>query len=306
MRQRTLKLPIEISGIGLHSGKLINIKILPAKEDSGIIFRYRGEDIKASICNLIQSPLCSAITKNKTTIFTIEHLLSALFALNIDNAFIETDGEEIPILDGSAVVFAEKILEGGFRFQDVARREIIIRREVILKDQNRYAIARPSSEFKIKYLIEFKSRVIGRQSLALTITPENFIKEIAPARTFCEYSEIERMRDTGLIKGGSLDNAIVVDDYRIINRSPLRFINEFVRHKILDSIGDISLMGNAVIGEFEFARSGHNINHRLLAKILENPLNYEIVQTMDSSLQEEEHIVRHFAYLRSLLLQKTV
>ncbi len=305
MRQRTIKYPIEISGTGLHSGEIVGLKILPAEENSGLIFRYRGINIRASFNNTQPSPLCSTISKDGMKISTIEHLLSALFALNIDNALIETDGEEIPILDGSALFFTEKILKSGFRFQNARKKQIVIRQEVIIKDHDRYAIARPASSFRIKYLIDFRSRIIGRQSLTLNITPEGFVKDVAPARTFCEYREIEHMRSMGLIKGGSLENAIVVDDHKILNKSPLRFIDEFVRHKILDAIGDISLMGYSVLGEFEFIKSGHNINNKLLSKIFENPLNYEIVDTDRCSYEEEKQIIKNFASLPSLLLQNT-
>ena len=301
MLQKTIRQPIELKGIGLHSGRETRMRITPASPDSGIVFKIGEERIRAIYSNSHNSLLCSTLVSNRYKISTVEHLLATLYALNINNAFIEIDNEEVPILDGSALIFAENILRANIRLQDSVEKRIIVRREIAYTNNNSYAIVRPSSDFRIKFTIDFKSRLIGRQSLSIKITPEIFIREIAPARTFCEYQEIEHMRSLGLIKGGSLENAIVVDDMRILNSSPLRFIDEFVRHKILDAIGDISLIGYPVSGEFEFYKTGHNANQHLINNIFSNKLNFEIIDTPEITIEEKKKISEEFSHLPEII-----
>ncbi len=301
MQQTTLRYPVEISGTGLHSGSESKIRILPAPADSGILFRYKDSVISAIHTNSCNSTLCSALSDGKVRLLTVEHLLATLYALNIDNAVIELTAEEIPILDGSALIFARSLLESGIRFHSIPRKKLIIRREISFRLNDSYAVVRPSDNLKIGYTIDFKSRLIGRQSFSTTVNPKSFIEEIAPARTFCEFRDIEKMRSMGLIKGGSLDNAIVVDDMRILNEKPLRFINEFVRHKILDALGDISLTGYDISGEFEFYKAGHSFNQNLVKVLLRNPANYEIVETGYSEKEENEKYLWAFSSLIKLL-----
>ncbi len=304
MQQTTLKFPVEISGTGLHTGKENTIRILPTVADTGIIFRYKNSIIESKHSNVCTSILCSSITNKDVTIYTVEHLLATLYALGIDNAIIDTETEEIPILDGSAGIFTLNILEAGIKFLPKRKKKIIIRREISTRSGDAYAIVRPSDSLKIKFTIDFKSKVIGKQSYSTVIDSKNFVTDIAPARTFCELKDIDKMRSMGLIKGGSLDNAIVVDDLNIINDKPLRYINEFVRHKILDAIGDISLIGYGVSGEFEFFKTGHNFNHRLISDILSNPANYEVITTDPISNKEEEDFEEAYLSLPSLLTFK--
>lgn len=288
MLQTTIKLPVEISGIGLHSGIENRIRLSPAPPNTGILFRYKDTLIQANINNVCNSFLCSSISNGRYKIYTIEHLLATLYALKIDNVIVETEKEEIPILDGSSILFTQKILESGIRFLDAPRKRLIIRNEILHKQNDSFAVIRPSNLFIIRYTIEFNSKLIGKQSYSIEINPRSFIEEIAPARTFCEYKDIEKMRSMGLIKGGSLENAIVVEDMRILNEKPLRFINEFVRHKILDAIGDIALIGYEVIGEFEFYKAGHRFNHNFVKNLLLNPSNYELVETDFDDPQEKK------------------
>ncbi|MCX7958190.1 MAG: UDP-3-O-acyl-N-acetylglucosamine deacetylase [Deltaproteobacteria bacterium] len=304
MQQTTIRFPVEFSGIGLHSGKENKMRIIPAPENSGILFKYKNSLIKAICHNSFSFPLCSALSDGKVRLFTVEHLLASLYALNIDNAIIELSEEEIPILDGSAIIFVQKILESGIRFFSTPRKRLIIRREIFCRHNDSYAIARPSDSLSIKYTIDFRSRLIGKQSYSVKLSPERFIEEIAPARTFCEFRDIEKMRDIGLIKGGSLENAIVVDDMRILNEKPLRFINEFVRHKILDAIGDIALIGNETAGEFEFYKAGHGLNNNLIKEILSNPLNYEIIETNTDEFEREQKLLMVFANLTEILTRE--
>jgi len=301
MLQKTLGKTIEIYGIGLHTGKETQLRIMPASPDSGIVFKIGNNYIKALYQNTCTSALCSTLIYKNSKIATVEHLLAALYGLSINNAFIEVEGDEIPILDGSALIFVENILRANIRLQDAVEKRIIIRQEVKYNNNGIYASVRPSSDFRIKFTIDFKSRLIGRQTLSIKITPYTFIKEIAPARTFCEYKDIEYMRSIGLIKGGSLENAIVVDDMRLLNSSPLRFIDEFVRHKILDAIGDISLMGYPVSGEFEFFKTGHNVNHQLINEILSNPLNFEIIDTPEMSSDEKKNAIEELSHLPEIV-----
>lgn len=300
MYQITLNSAIELSGIGLHTGKQNHIKILPSEVDSGISFKFKNSFIKAIHSNSIPAMLCSALSNGINTIFTTEHILATLYALGINNAVIETSTEEIPIMDGSAAEFVRRIMDTGLRIQNKDQKVLYIRKQLVVKHNDSYAIVKPSDTLKIKYTIDFPSKVIGRQSYSINVNPQSFIDEIAYARTFCEYKDIEKMRSMGLIKGGSLDNAIVVDDLNIINDKPLRYIDEFVRHKILDSLGDISLIGYNVIGEFEFYKSGHNINHSLIEKILSSYANYEIIETITDDIEADKQIAKILSIIPKL------
>ncbi|MCX7944130.1 MAG: UDP-3-O-acyl-N-acetylglucosamine deacetylase [Deltaproteobacteria bacterium] len=304
MKQSTIKLPITFDGVGLHSGVKNKIKITPAPANTGIIFKFKNDTITARYSNSCDSILSSALSNGRSKLYTVEHLLASLYALKIDNVMIESEENEIPILDGSAILFAKEIVSSGIRFLDAPKRMMIIKKEVSFKINDSYAIVRPADSFLIKYTIDFKSRLIGKQSHFININPKSFIEEIAPARTFCEYRDVERLQSLGLIKGGNLDNAIVVDDTRLLNDKPLRFINEFVRHKILDAIGDISLLGYDVLGEFEFYKAGHNINRRFVGNILSDKSNYEIVDTIDYKLEEEEDYLLALAKIPELTTSK--
>lgn len=301
MNQTTIKLPVEIRGIGLHSGEENHIRLLPAPPDTGILFKIGESYIRAHHTTSSIAPLCSALSNGNRIIYTVEHLLASLYGLGIDNVIIETQKEEIPILDGSALIFVSRILESGIRILEPPKKRLIIKREIIYRDKDSYAIVRPADSFSIKYTIEFKSRLIGRQSYHLTINPHNFVKEIAPARTFCELKDVDKMRSLGIIKGGSLENAIVVDDMKILNKEPLRFINEFVRHKILDAIGDISLVGYEVKGYFEFFKAGHRFNHYLIKHIIAERSNYEIIETEYADNAQRTQIQELFSKLPGLI-----
>jgi UDP-3-O-[3-hydroxymyristoyl] N-acetylglucosamine deacetylase len=275
--------PISCSGIGLHTGARVAMTILPAKAGSGITFKRvdisgRQAVIEANWRNVVDSLLCSTITNTDgVTIATIEHLMAAFSGLGIDNATVEINGPEVPIMDGSAAPFAFLIECAGIREQNAMRSAIRIRKPVEVREGNRLASLAPADSFAISFDIEFPSPAVASQSHAVKLMNGAFKKEVARARTFGFEHEIAALRAAGLLLGGSLDNAVVVSGAKVLNDSGLRYGDEFVRHKILDSIGDLYLAGRPIIGHFHGSRSGHAMNHRLLAALFADSSAYEIV-----------------------------
>ncbi len=278
-KQRTLKEAIEASGIGLHSGKKVEIALEPASENSGIVF-YR-EDVDATIEvtpeNVINTQLATTLGKDGVVIRTVEHLLSTLFALHLDNVFIRLKGEEVPIMDGSSAPWVYLIKTAGIVEQKAYKKAIIIKKPIKIKDDGKFAALIPCKEFAISYAISFNNTVIGKQRLDIVVDEQTFIKEISKARTFGFLKDIEELQARNLALGGSLDNAVVVDEYGIINEDPLRYEDEFVRHKILDAIGDLSILGYDIRGKYIAYKSGHDLNNRLIRKLISDKAAYEIV-----------------------------
>ncbi len=268
--QRTIKKETSFSGIGLHTGRYATVKLKPAPRDTGIIF-YRidkGAIIKANISSVIDTAFATTIGFDGVKIKTVEHLLAAAAGLGIDNLLIEVDGPEIPILDGSAAGLVGIILEAGIAKQGKKISVIKIIKPIVYEDAHSRVVALPYDGMRISYYINFSHRLLGRQELTIDITEENFIKEIAPARTFGFLQDVEKLRANGLAKGGSLDNAVVVGDDGILNASGLRFNDEFVRHKIMDTIGDMSLIGFPVQGHLMLEKAGHTANLKFLKRLL--------------------------------------
>jgi UDP-3-O-[3-hydroxymyristoyl] N-acetylglucosamine deacetylase len=267
-RQRTVAKEISCIGIGLHSGKTAGVTIKPAPADSGIIFeRLDTSDackIRASFDNVTQTNMATTIGMNGYRISTVEHLMAAFFGMGIDNALVQIDGEEVPIMDGSAAPFVALLDSAGVALQDSHKRFILVKKPVKVTDGNRSVQLHPSDELRITYRIDFDHPLIKDQSYDMAFSKSSFIREISRARTFGFLRDVQTLWDNGLAKGGSLENAIVVDETRVLNDDGLRYKNEFVRHKLLDFIGDLAILGVTVIGHFVVERSGHSFNQELL------------------------------------------
>lgn len=275
-KQITIKKAITFKGIGLHSGEPVSLKLSPEKKNTGIIFYKKNKKIKASWKNAEVSQLCTKIKNKNITISTIEHLMSTFSSLGITNLKIEISGSEIPILDGSAKIFLNEILKVGTLEQDANQKFIKIKKKVLYKDKEKFICIKPIKEKKliIDFTIDYNDQFIRKQKLVYTHSPDNF-REIYLARTFCLQKDLEKIFSLGLGKGGSLDNAIIVSEKKILNQGGLRYPNEFVKHKILDCIGDLYLAENQIWGKIETYGGGHELNLLLLREVFKNKENYE-------------------------------
>ena len=277
--QKTLAQAVSLSGIGLHSGKRVTLTLKPARANTGIRFQRSdlpgSLEIPANVRNVHSTTLATTISNGDVKISTVEHLMSAFWAMGIDNALCLVDGEEIPILDGSALPFAQAIKKAGVKTQRSARRFLVALKTIELRSGDKWAVLKPSREFKISYTIDFPHPVIGRQAFEFN-SETDFMKEIAPCRTFGFMKDVERMQAMGLALGGSLQNAVVLDDVKALNPDGLRFQDEFVRHKVLDAIGDFSLIGYPILADIELHRAGHELQTKLVHELLEQPGAYAI------------------------------
>jgi UDP-3-O-[3-hydroxymyristoyl] N-acetylglucosamine deacetylase len=277
-RQRTLRAEIQIEGIGLHTGYAVRLQLLPAPENTGLVFRrtdLRNFRIEATRAHVARVSYATTLMKKGVMISTVEHLLSALYGLGIDNAYIDVDSMEVPILDGSGLRFVELIEQAGAEEQEALREYIIIEKPIEVRQGDKVAGVYPDSMQRATYEIEFEHAAIGRQEIELTLTPESYRREVAPARTFGFIADVEYLKKSGLIRGGSLENAVVLDESGIVN-AELRFPDEFVRHKLLDLIGDISLVGHPIIGHLYARRAGHAIHTALADQIARLTSHYRI------------------------------
>lgn len=282
--QRTLKNTVTTTGIGLHSGNKVTITLRPAANNTGIIFRRIDLNpiinIKVSPDTVGETMLCTTLTKNKTKIGTIEHLMSALAGLGIDNVYIELDAAEVPIMDGSAAPFIYLILSAGIQEQHRLKKFIRIKSPIKFSNGNAWAKLTPYDGFRASFQIDFNHPAIRNtaQFIDLDFANISYAKEISRARTFGFMSDIERLRSKNLGLGGSFHNAVVLDDYRILNKDGLRYKDEFVRHKILDAIGDLYTSGYSILGAFHGHKAGHAINNLLLRELQKNPQSWELVE----------------------------
>ena len=287
--QRTLRRPASCEGVGLHSGARVTLRVLPAPIDSGVSFvrsDLPGRPVIPARAELVvDTALATTLGRGSARVATVEHLLSALAGSGIDNARIELDGPEVPIMDGSAAPFVEMLLESGVRVQEALKSFLIIKRTVTATDGDKYASLAPSNRFRIDCTIDFKHPLISDQTVSIEFSDQAFAKHIARARTFGFLREVEKLKSMGLAQGGSLDNAIVVDDFNILNPEGLRFPDEFVRHKLLDALGDISLLGRPVIGHLTCFKSGHQLNHKLVTRVLSDSANYEVVRARQRDVE---------------------
>ena len=279
MRQLTLAKAVKGTGIGLHKGEPIEIILEPLEADSGVVF-FRSDlnvSYKAQPCNVINTRLATVIGDERGSISTIEHLMSAINAYGIDNVRVVLNSNEAPVMDGSSISFCMMLDEAGVVEQDVAKKIMVIKKAIEVRDGEKFVRLVPSKEPKINYTIKFDHLLIGEQSYNFEFSKKNYIENIARARTFGFLREVKALRAANLGLGGSLENTIVLDENRILNPEGLRFKDEFVRHKILDAIGDLSLLGYRVFGDYISYAGSHNLNHLLTKEVLKNKDCYELV-----------------------------
>ncbi|HSL98719.1 MAG TPA: UDP-3-O-acyl-N-acetylglucosamine deacetylase [Candidatus Limnocylindria bacterium] len=271
--QHTVSKPLSFTGTGLHTGMGIRARILPADPDTGVVFLRTdtNTEIPARVENVVETAYATVLSAGGAKVSTVEHFLAALYGMEIDNARIEVDGPELPILDGSALEISRAIAAAGPARQDLRRKFLRVWENDKIRQNGSMVVLSPGVEMEILVTVDFPASAIGRQWAKVTLTPENFLKEIAPARTFVLREQIDALRAAGLAKGGSLDNAIVVEGDKVHNAGGLRFPNEFARHKLLDFIGDLALLGRPVRGCFLAIRPGHTVNH-VVAEYLASPV----------------------------------
>lgn len=279
--QRTLAKEAKVTGIGLHSGKKVTLKLYPSQSDSGIIFRRidlpEAKPIKADAREVGATDNNTTLGSGPNSIHTVEHLLAAFYGLGINNVYCEIDGPEVPIMDGSSASYVFLLKEIGIQNLSSSKKFLVITETIYVEEKGSWARIEPSENLIIDSTIVFAHPVIKKQNQIFEFSCENFVNEISRARTFGLLKDVDMLKRKGLVKGGSLDNAIVMDDYKVLNPEGLRFQDEFVRHKILDIIGDISLLGHEVAGKITTYKSGHRIHNLLCRAILENPKAFEIV-----------------------------
>ena len=274
MRQRTLKSLVSASGVGLHTGRKVRMTLRPAPVETGIVFRRIDlavpVDLPARAELVGEARMASTLVKGDVKIHTVEHLMSALGGLGVDNAYVDLDAPEVPIMDGSAGPFVMLIQQAGLEQQAAPKRFLRVLRRVEVIDGDKWARLDPYDGYKLSFSIDFRHPVIERstQSVSIDFAETSYVKEIARARTFGFMHDVEDLRDSGLALGGGLDNAVVLDEYRVLNAEGLRFADEFIRHKLLDANGDLYLLGKPLLAAFSAHKSGHALNNRLLRALL--------------------------------------
>jgi UDP-3-O-[3-hydroxymyristoyl] N-acetylglucosamine deacetylase len=287
LRQRTLKTAIRATGVGLHTGEKVYMTLRPAVENSGITFRRvdldHPVDIKADARLVGETMLGTTLVQDGVKVATVEHLMSALAGLGIDNVNVDLSAPEVPIMDGSAGPFIFLLQSAGIEEQQAPKRFVRIKRKVRVEDGEKWAELLPFNGFKVNFEVYFNHPVFNKlkQDASIDFSSTSFLKEVSRARTFCFLRDVEALRERNLTLGGSMDNAIVLDDYRILNEDGLRYANEFVIHKILDAIGDLYLLGHCVIGELRAYKSGHDLNNKLLRALLEDQSAWDEVTFED-------------------------
>lgn len=289
IRQHTLKNNVHATGVGLHTGTKVNMTLRPAAPNTGVVFRRLdlpdAADIAVNAEQVGDTRLCSTLTNGTASVATVEHLMSALAGLGVDNVWVDLDGPEIPIMDGSAASFVFLLQSVGLVEQAAARRFIRIKHPIEVVEGDKRVKFEPFDGFKIEFTIDFRHPVFEKssQTISLDFAHTSYAKEISRARTFGFMQEVEWLRANGLALGGSLDNAIVMDEFRVLNNDGLRYTDEFVKHKVLDAIGDLYLIGHPIIGAFYAHKSGHALNNRLLRSLLSEKSAWEYVEFKDEA-----------------------
>ncbi len=289
LRQRTIKTEIRATGVGLHSGEKVYMTLRPAAENAGIMFRRidleHPVDVPADPRLVGETMLGTTLVKDDVRVATVEHLMSAFAGLGIDNIFVDLSAPEVPIMDGSAGPFVFLLQSAGIQEQNARKRFIRIRKKIRVEDGDKWAELVPFNGFKVNFEVNFNHPVFNKLSQHATIdfSSTSFLKEVSRARTFCFLRDVEALRERNLTLGGSMDNAIVLDDYRILNEDGLRYANEFVIHKILDAIGDCYLLGRGLIGELRAYKSGHELNNKLMRAMLADESSFDEVTFDDST-----------------------
>lgn len=306
--QTTTAEAVTVTGIGLHCGQRITMTLRPAAPDTGIIFhRLYGDQtvsIPARSENIVDTRLATVLGSAGGRISTVEHLLAALTACGIDNLHIDIDGDEVPIMDGSAAPFLSILEEAGLKRLPHSRKYLAIRQPLSVVDGEKRVSIIPSRFFRITFDIAFDHPCIALQQRSVKVTRDSFRRDLAPARTFGFLRDVEKLKALGLARGGSLENAIVVDDEKILNPEGLRFQDEFVRHKILDAIGDLSLVGYPILGHVRAFKAGHDINNQLVEKILATPEAWQLLEFSDDDLQRALYTPASPRFSSDLLFSK--
>jgi len=302
MKQRTIKKSVEIVGIGLHKGVPIKMILEPLDVNAGIVFFRNDKNVSIPLTpdNVVNTQMATVIGKDGVVISTIEHLLSAIYSYGIDNLRVILDNDEVPVLDGSSSGFCMLLDEVGIQEQDATKKAIVIKKEVRIEDGDKFAILKPSNHIIYDFSINFDHPAIGEQQFKFDYSIQEYKEKISRARTFGFLHEVQYMQNKGLALGASLDNAIGLDDQKILNPEGLRYDNEFVRHKILDAIGDMSLLGYTMIGEYNAHAGSHHLNHILTKKLLEDKANYEIVDLEEiEQTSEAKNLQMAYAKVKS-------
>ena len=290
LKQRTLKTVIRASGVGLHGGVKVNMTLRPAAPDTGIVFRRvdlpEPKDIPAKAVLIGDTRMCSCLEVDGVKVGTIEHLMSAVCGLGIDNAWIDLDAPEVPILDGSAAPFIFLIQSAGIEEQNAAKKFIRVTQPIEVRDGDKWARFEPYDGYKLAFSIVFNHPAIDKsaQNAVIDFAEQSYIREISRARTFGFMQEVEYLRENGLALGGGLENAIVLDEFRVLNQDGLRYGDEFVKHKILDAVGDLYLLGHPLLASYASHKGGHALNNLLARELLNQPASWELV-----SFDEAEH-----------------
>ena len=283
LRQRTLKSLVNATGVGLHTGQKVRMTLRPAQPDTGIVFRRvdlaTPVDLAARADSVGETRLCSCLVKGEVKVYTVEHLMSALAGLGVDNAYIDLDGPEVPIMDGSAAPFVLLLQQAAIEEQGAPKRFLRLKKRIEARDGDKWAVLEPYEGFKLSFSIVYDHPVIEKSNTSLTVdfAQTSYLKEVARARTYGFMHDVEDLRDVGLALGGGLENAVVLDEYRVLNAEGLRFADEFIRHKALDAIGDLYLIGKPLLAAFSAHKSGHALNNRLLRALLADAAACEVV-----------------------------
>jgi UDP-3-O-[3-hydroxymyristoyl] N-acetylglucosamine deacetylase len=280
--QKTIKNKVTFSGIGLHSGRETEMTLRPAEAGTGIVF-HRIDltppvSIEARAANVVNTRLSTTLGKSGAVVATIEHLMAALRGCGIDNAHVDINGPEVPIMDGSAAQFVRGIVEAGIKALGKPRKYLVVKKPITVTDGDKNVTIIPSRYFKVSFDMRFNHPVVNNQFRTLTFNEESFSEEISAARTFGFFAEVETLKANGLALGGSLDNAVVIGNEGILNKEGLRFADEFVRHKILDAIGDLALAGYLIVGHVKAFKAGHDLNHKLVSELLARRDSWELVE----------------------------
>jgi UDP-3-O-[3-hydroxymyristoyl] N-acetylglucosamine deacetylase len=290
IRQRTLKNVIRATGVGLHTGEKVYLTLRPAAADTGIVFRRidltEPVEIRACPENVTDTRLSTTLEFGGARVSTVEHLMSAFAGLGIDNAYVDLTAPEVPIMDGSAGPFVFLLQSAGVAEQSAPKRFIRIRQSIVVDEGDKWARFEPFEGFKVSFEIDFNHPTFrsARQQTSIDFSTTSFVKEVSRARTFGFMADLEALRAAGLARGGGLDNAIVLDQYRILNEDGLRYEDEFVKHKVLDAIGDLYLLGHPLIGAFSAHKSGHSLNNRLLRTLMADADSWELITYDDAQL----------------------
>jgi len=305
IRQHTLSRTVRARGIGLHSGERVHLSVLPAGPDTGIVFRRLDlsppVEVPAQAALIGETTLCSTLVRDGVKVATVEHLLSALSGLGIDNAVVELSAPEVPIMDGSAAPFVFLLQSAGLVEQSAPRRYIRVKQPIQIQDGDKWARLEPYEGFRLDFTIDFQHPLIRASGLhaALDFSTPAYIREVSRARTFGFMREFEMLRSRRLALGASLENAVAVDDHRVLNPEGLRYEEEFVRHKILDAVGDLYLLGRPLLAHFTAYKSGHGLNNQLARALLADASAWELV-TLDASSESPQRVERPFAAAASL------